>query len=151
GEQHVAVTGGLRPYQRAAPAGPLAGEHAALPAIGDAPVLAEEGADLAGADADVTGGHVGVLADVPVQVGHEGLAVAHDLGVAADLRVEVAAALVAADAVAGERDLADLREAQELDDPEVDRWVEAKPALVGAEGGVVFDPEAPVDVHATVV
>src|SRR5690606_19597057 len=151
GEQHVAVTGGLRPYQRAAPAGPLAGEHAALPAVGDAPVLAEEVADRAGADADVTGAPVGVVARVAVRHGAERLAEAHDLGVAAALRVEVAAALAAADAETGERVLEDLLEAQELDDPEVDRGVEAQAALVGAEGAVVFDPEAPVDVHATVV
>ncbi len=60
-------------------------------------VLAEQVADLAAADADVTRGDVGVLAEVAVQLVHERLAEAHDLGVRAAVRVEVRAALAAAD------------------------------------------------------
>src|SRR5690606_41500146 len=64
-------------------------------------------------------GDVGVLADMAVQLGHEALAEPHDLGVAAALRVEVGAALAAADRHAGERVLERLLEPEELDDPEV--------------------------------
>src|SRR5690606_7592872 len=114
-------------------------------------VLAEEVADLAGAHADVTGGDVGVLAHVAVQLGHEGLAEAHDLTVAAAVRIEVGAALAAADGQAGEGVLEDLLEAEELHDAEVDARVEAQTALVGAEGGVVLDAETTVDLDSTLI
>ncbi len=147
GEQHAAVAGGLGPGLGAAPADALAGQHARLVAVGDPLVLAEQVADLPAADADVPGRDVGVLAEVAVQLGHEGLAEAHDLGVRAALGVEVRAALAAADAEAGQRVLEDLLEAEELHDPEVHRGVEPQPALVRAEGAVELHPEAPVDVH----
>ena len=123
----------------------LAGEHAGLVAVGDALVLAEQVADLAPADADVAGGHVGVLADVPVELGHEGLAEAHDLRVGAAPGVEVRAALAAADGHAGEGVLEDLLEAEELDDAQVHARVEAQTALVGSERGVELDAETAVD------
>lgn len=128
--------------------GPLPVRTAGLPAVGDAAVLAEEVADLTAADADVPGGHVGVLTDVARQLGHEGLAEPHHLGVRAAVRVEVAAALAAADAEPGQRVLEDLLEAEELHDAEVDRGVEAEPALVRAERAVELDPEPAVDVDA---
>ncbi len=133
-EEGGAVAGGLGAHQRAAPVEPLAGQHAGFPAVGDALVLAEHVADLAAADADVAGRHVGVLAEVPVQFGHEALAEAHDLVVRLPLGVEVGAALAAADRQAGQGVLEDLLEAEELDDAEVDGRVEAQAALVGAEG-----------------
>ncbi len=104
--------------------------------VRDAPVLAEHVADLALAHADVAGRDVGVLAQVAVQLGHEGLAEAHHLAVRAALRVEVRAALAAADRHPGERVLEDLLEAEELHDREVHRGVEADAALVGAERAV---------------
>ena len=64
--------------------------------VADALVLAEQVADLTAADVDVAGGNVGELADVAAQLGHEGLAEAHDLSVGLALRVEVGAALAAA-------------------------------------------------------
>jgi hypothetical protein len=145
-EEDVAVARRLRADQRAAPARALAGEDAGLPAVGDAAVLAEQVADLPAADADVTGRDVGVLADVPVQFRHERLAEPHDLRVAAPVRVEVAAALAAADAEAGQGVLEDLLEAQELDDAQVHGRVEAQTALVRAQRAVELDAEAPVDV-----
>ena len=117
--------------QRAAPADALAGEHAGLVAVGDALVLAEQVADLAAADADVAGGDVGVLAEVAVELGHEALAEAHDLGVGAALGVEVGAALAAADRHAGERVLEDLLEAEELDGAEVTDGWKRRPPLYG--------------------
>ena len=138
---------GFSAYLRTAPAEALAGQDAGLVPVGDPLVLAEQVADLALAHADVAGRDVGVLAEVAVELGHERLAEPHDLGVRAALRVEVRAALGAADRHAGQGVLEDLLEAEELDDPEVDRWVEPQAALVGPERGVELDPEAPVDVH----
>ena len=77
-----AVSGRLRARARAAIGQALAGQHAGLVAVGQALVLAEHVADLAPADADVAGRHVGVFAEVAVQLGHERLAEAHDLAVA---------------------------------------------------------------------
>src|SRR5699024_4865324 len=135
----------------AAPVQALAGEHARLVAVGQALVLAEQEADLAGAHADVTGGDVRVLAHVAVQLGHERLAEPHDLAVAAAVRVEVGAALAAADGQAGQRVLEDLLEAEELHDAEVHRGMEPQAALVRAERGVVLDAEAAVDLHGALV
>src|SRR5699024_2809753 len=98
----------------------LAGEDAGLVAIGDALVLTEQVADLATAHADVTGGDVGVLAQVPVHLGHEGLAEPHHLGVAASLGVEIATALATADGHTGQGVIEDLLEAEELHDAQVD-------------------------------
>src|SRR5690606_16363256 len=132
-EDRGAVARRLLAHERSAPVEPLAREHARLVTVGEALVLAEEVSDLARADADVARGHVGVLADVAVQLGHERLAEAHDLAVGLAGRVEVAAALAAADRQARERVLEDLLEAEELDDAEVHRLAEAQPALVRAE------------------
>src|SRR5690606_25447687 len=147
GEQHAAVPGGLGAHPRPAPGEALAGEHARLVAVGDPLVLPEQVADLPAADADVARGDVGVLAEVPVELGHEGLAEPHDLGVRAALGVEVAAALAAPDGHAGERVLEDLLEAEELHDAQVHRRVEPQAALVRAQGAVELDPEPAVDVH----
>ena len=84
--------------------------------VGEASVLAKQVADFAATNADVTGGHVAVFADVTVQFGHKGLAEAHDFGIRLALRVEVGAALAATDGQAGEGVFEDLLEAQELDD-----------------------------------
>src|SRR5699024_6231153 len=118
---------------------------------GQSLVLAEEVADLAGADADVSGGDVGVLAHVAVQLGHERLAEAHHLAVAAAVRVEVGAALAAADGQAGQGVLEDLLEAEELHDADIHRRMEAQTALVGTERGVVLDAVAAVDLHRALV
>ena len=113
--------------------------------IDDALVLAEEEADLTGTHADVAGGSIGELADVAVELGHEALAEAHDLGVGLALGVKVAAALAAAHRQGRQAVLEDLLKAQELHDGEVDRGMEADAALVGTDGGVVLDAEAAVD------
>src|SRR5690606_20977716 len=67
------------------------------------------------------------------------------------LGIEIRAALGAADRHAGERVLEDLLEAEELDDPEIDRGVETQAALVRPEGAVEADAEAAVDVHLAAV
>ena len=146
-----AVAGRLLPRPRAAVGQALAGQHAGLVAVGDALVLTEHVADLAPADADVAGRHIGVFAEMPVQLRHERLAEAHDLGVGAAAGIEVGAALAAADRQAGQRVLEGLLEAEKLDDAEIDRWVEAHPALVGAQRRVELHPEAAVDVDFAAV
>ena len=117
----------------------------------EALVLAEQEADLTAAHADVAGGHVGVLADVAVELGHEGLAEAHDLAVALALGVEVRAALAAAHGQRGEGVLEDLLEGEELEHAEVDGGMEAQAALVGADGAVHLDAVAPVDLDLALV
>ena len=144
-EEGGAVTGRLGAGEGAAPLEAFAGEDAGFPAVGDALVLAEHVADLAAADADVAGGDVGVLTDVAIKFGHEGLAEAHDFVVRLPFGVKVGAALAAADRQAGQGVLEDLLETEELDDAEIDRGVEAQAALVGAEGAVELDAETAVD------
>src|SRR5690606_5908185 len=90
-----------------------------------------------------------VLTEVAVQLRHERLAEAHHLGLGTPLRVEVGPALGAADGHAGEGVLEDLLEAQELDDAEVHRRVEAEPALVRPESRIELDAEAPVELDST--
>ena len=146
-EVHRTVAGRLGAHLGAAPLHALAGEHARLVPVGDLAVLAEEVADLARAHADVARRHIGVLAQVPVELVHERLAEAHDLGIRSTVRIEVAAALGAADALAGQGVLEDLLEAEELDDRQVHRRVEAQPALVGAEHRRELHAEAAVDLQ----
>ena len=86
-----------------------------------------------------------------LQLGHEGLAEAHDLVVALALGIEVRAALAAAHGQAGQGVLEDLLEAQELDDGQVDGGVEPQAALGGADGGGELHPVAAVDLHLAVV
>ena len=119
------ITGSLGADLGAAPAEPLAGQHAGLVAIGDPLVLPEQVADLACADPDVAGGNVGLLTEMAVQLGHERLAEAHHLTIRAASRIEVGATLTTADRHSGERVLEHLIEAQELHDREVDRGVES--------------------------
>ena len=64
-----------------------------------------------------------------------------------DLGVKVGAALAAAHGERGQRVFEYLLKAEELDNGEVDRRMEAKPALVGAYGGVVLHAVAAVDLH----
>ena len=150
GEVAQTETGGLGTGQRAAVGQALAGEHAG-PLVAQLLVLAEEIADLTGTHTDVAGGHVGVGADVAVQLIHKGLAETHDLPVALTLGVEVRAALAAAHGQSGQSILEDLLKAQELDDRQVDGGVQTQTALVGANGGVELDTVAAVDLHHAVV
>ena len=110
-----AVAGGLGTGKAAAVGKALAGEHA-LVQIADALILAEQVANLPAAHADVTGGNVGIRADVLVQLRHEALAEGHDFPVGLALGVKVGAALAAADGQTGEAVLEHLLKAQKLDD-----------------------------------
>lgn len=82
-----------------------------------------------------------------VQLHHERLAESHDFGVRLAVRIEIAAALTAADVEAGKGILEDLFEAEELDDPQIHGRVETQAALVRAERAVEFHPETAVDVN----
>jgi len=109
-------------------------------------VLAEHEAHFPSAHADVAGGDIDVVADVAEQLAHEVLAKPHDLVIRLALGVEVRPALGAAHHQAGQAVLEDLLETEELDDADVHGGVEADAALVGADGGVVLDAHAAVDV-----
>ncbi len=146
-EERSTVAGRLGAHLRAAPALALAGEHPRLVAVGDLAVLPEQVADLAASDADVAGGHVGVLAEVTVELIHERLAEPHHLSIRPAVRIEVRTALAAADALSGEGVLEDLLEAEELDDRQVHRRVETQSALVRAEHRGELDAVAAVHVQ----
>ena len=111
GEVAQAIAGGLGPGERTAEGQALAGEHSGLAGVFQPLVLAEEIADLPCTHADITGGHIGKLANVTVQLRHKALAEAHDLGVRLALGVKVTAALTAADGQAGEAVFQDLLKA----------------------------------------
>ena len=149
-EVDLAVAGGLGPDQRPAPGQPLAGEHP-FEAVGEALVLAEEEADLPPADADVAGRHVGDGADVAEQLGHERLTEPHHLVVRLTLGIEVRAPLATADHAGRQGVLEDLLEAQELEDAEVDRRMEAQTPLEGPQRAVELDAVAAVDLDGAAV
>src|SRR3546814_849647 len=154
--QHVlqeidrAVAGRLGADEGAAIFQTLAGQHA-LEAVGDALVLAEHIADLAAADTDVACGDVDIGADMSVELGHEALAKAHDLGVALALGIEVRATLAAAHGQAGQRVLEGLLEGEELQHALRDRRMEADAALIRADGVVVLDAPAALDANIVIV
>ena len=143
GEIHRPVAGGLRPDQRSAPARPLAGERPGE-LVGKAFVLAEEEADLASADPDVPRRNVRVGADVALQLRHERLAKAHDLQVALAFRIEIRAALAAAQRQGGKGVLEHLLESEELENRSVDRRMKTEPSLVGPDRAAHLDPETAV-------
>ena len=145
-----AVARRLCSLQAAAVAQPLA-RQCAVEFVVQALVLAEEVADLAAAHADVPGRHIGVRADVLVQLDHKALAETHDLRVGFPLGVEIAAALCAADGQARQAVFEDLLEAEEFDDALIDRGVEAQTALIRADGIVELHAEAAVDVDMSAV
>ena len=151
GDVNGTETGGLGTYQGTAPGQALAGQDAGLVLGGQAAELAEEEADFAAADADIAGRNVAVLADVAVQLGHEGLAEAHNFLLGLALRVKVGATLAATDGQAGQGVFKDLLKAQELNNAQVYRGVETQATLVRSERGVELHTEAAVDLHLAVV
>ncbi|MPM53074.1 hypothetical protein SDC9_99838 [bioreactor metagenome] len=150
GEVDRAVAGGFGADQRAAEGQALAGEHGSG-AVGQLLVHAGHEAHFAAAHADVASGHVGVGAHVTEQLGHEGLAEAHDFSGALALGVEVRAALAAAHGQRGQRVLEGLFESQELQHRQVHRGVEAQAALEWTDGHAVLDAEAAVDLNVAMV
>jgi len=57
--------------------------------------LTEQEANLPGADANIPGRHIDILPNVPKELGHEGLAEAHDLVVTTTFGVEIRSTLAA--------------------------------------------------------
>ena len=76
-----AVAGGLLTGQGAAIGESFAGEDTHK-AVGQALILAEHITDLPGSYANITGGHIGIGADMTIQLSHKALAEAHDLPIA---------------------------------------------------------------------
>ena len=150
GQVQQTVAGSLGSGQGAAVGQALTGEHAFVQ-IPDALVLAEQVADFPAAYADVTGGHVGIGADVLVQLGHEALAERHHFPVGLALGVKVRAAFAAADGQTGEGVFEHLLEAQELDHAQVHAGMESQTALVGTDGAVELHTVAVVYLNLTFV
>ena len=71
---------------------------------------------------------------MPIEFGHEGLAKAHDLTIRSPTRIEVGAALAAADRHAGQGIFEGLFKPQELDDPDIDGRMEAQPPPYTGQG-----------------
>jgi hypothetical protein len=135
GQIDAAVSGRLCAHETTAKGQTLTGKDSAE-AILEPLVLAEEVADLALADTDVTCGHIGVFSDVAVQLDHQRLAEPHDLAIRLPLRVEVRATLCPAHGQTRQRVLEGLFESEELQHPLVDARVEAHAALVRTDGVV---------------
>ena len=150
GEVAEAVSGGLGPGEGSPGSDGLSCEDS-CEVVPHPLVLAVHEPDLPSADPDVSCGDVGVGSDVPLELGHEGLAEAHDLGVGLALGVEVGSSLSSSDGEGGEAVLEDLLESEELQDGQVDGGVEPEPALVGSDGGVELDAVSAVDLHLSVV
>ena len=149
-EVDSAETRGLGAYARAAELQPLAREHS-LELVGQLLIHTEEVANLASAHANVASRHVLVGADVSVELGHEGLAEAHHLGIRASADREVGASLAAAHGQGGECVLESLLEAEELQYGEIYRRVEAQATFVGADGTVELHAIAEVNVYLALV
>ena len=150
GEVDSAVAGSLGTDERTAEGTALAGENADE-LVAQALVLAEEVADFAAADADVTGGNVGIGSDMAGKLGHEALAETHDFAVGLAARIEVGAALAAAHGKRGEGVLEGLLKAEELENGESYGRMEAEAALVRPDRGVELDAVAAVDLNDAVV
>ncbi|MPM74929.1 hypothetical protein SDC9_121918 [bioreactor metagenome] len=127
------ITGGFWSDVGTTIGGSLSGEHANR-TVGKALVLAEHIADLSSPYTDVSGGNIGILADVAGELSHEALAETHDLIVAFPFRIEVASSLSAAHCEPGQAVLECLLEGKELEDGEVYRRVEPQATLVRTYG-----------------
>ena len=79
------------------------------------------------------------------EIGHKGLAEAHDLGVALTHGIEVASVLAPAQGKSGQAILENLFEGQELQDPKVHRSVESESSFIGPDGVIHFNPKTPID------
>ena len=145
-----AVARCFRTDARSAELEALAGEHA-LELVGELLIHSEQIANLAATNADVASGNVHVGTDVAIELSHEGLAETHDLSVALAAGCEIRAALAAAHRQRGECILEGLLEAEEFQDRQVNRGVEAKTAFVRANSRVELHAVANVDLHLTLV
>ena len=146
-----AEAGGLGTDEATAPAVALAGQSTGGVLAGEFLVGTVEVADFAAAHAHVAGRAVLVGTDVAPQFIHEGLAEAHDFGVALSNGVEVGTAFTTAEGQHGEAVFEDLLEAEEFQHADVHGLVEAETTLVGAESGVELHAVAEVGAHLAFV
>lgn len=116
-----------------------------LPGVSVPLVGTKEETDLASSDTNVTSWHVGVVSDVSRELSHEGVTESSDLVVRLALWIEVSTSLSTSHGETSEGVLEDLLESEELEDGEIDSWVESETSLVWTEGGVVLDSETTVD------
>ena len=86
-----------------------------------------------------------------IELGHEGLAEAHDLVVGLALGVKVGAALAAAHGKGGQAVLENLLQTQELEHAQGNRRVKAQAALVRSNGRVELDAVAAIDLDLALV
>ncbi len=142
-----AIAGRFGTHQRTAPVEALAGEHARFPTIGNTLVLAKHVADFTAANTDITCGDIRMLTDVTVQFSHEALTEAHDFIVGFTFRIEIRATFAATNRQTGQGILEYLFKTKELDNAEINRRVEAKTALVWAEGAVELNTESAIDLN----
>ena len=110
----------------------------------DTLVLAEHITDLASADTDIAGRHIGIRSDMAVELGHEALGKTHDFLIGFAFWIEIRAALAAADGLACERIFEDLFKAKEFDDAGINRRMEPDAAFVRTQRAVKLDAEPAV-------
>ena len=138
-EIDAAVACGLGADQTPAKREPFARQRA-CEAVGEPLVHPEHVANLPLPDSDVSGGHIGVLADVPREFHHERVAETHHLAVSLALRIEVRPPFAPSHGQGRQAVLQDLLEPQELQNAQRHGRVEPHPALVR--------PDRIVELHA---
>ena len=94
-EEHGAVACRFSAHLRTTELKPFAGQYTNK-AVGYAFVLAKHETNFSAANTDVTCGDVGILTNMAIKFGHEGLAKPHDFVVAFALGVEVGPAFATA-------------------------------------------------------
>ena len=141
---------GLGADERAAELQAFAGESACELAR-QLLVHAEHVAYLSAAHTYISGGYIHIGPHVTPEFEHEGLAEAHDFGVALTAWREVRASLGTPHGQGGQRVLEGLLEAQELQYREVDRSMEAYATLVGTDGVVELYAIAQVGLYLALV
>ena len=113
--------------------------------------MTEHIANLAGANADIACGNVGIGAEILLKLGHKCLTETHNFVIGFALGVEICAALTAAHRKTGKRVLKGLLEAKELDYRGAYAGVEAATALVGTDCAVELNAEAAVNLNLAAV
>jgi len=146
-----AEAGSFRTDEGTTPAVALSGESAGAVLASEFLVSAIEVADFATANSYVTSRAVLVGTDVAPEFVHEGLAEAHDFGVALSDGVEIRTTLTTAEGQHGEAVFEDLLETEEFQHADVNGFVEAETAFVCAEGSVELNAVAEVGANLTLI
>lgn len=144
------VTGGLWADEGSSPVVTLAGEDTGKLVL-VALVGTKHETNLTTTGTNVTGWDIGVGTDVARELEHECVTEATDLRVGLALGVKVRTTLTTTHGEASEGVLEDLLESEELENREVDGWVETETTLVWAESRVELDTVATVDGYGSVI